>query len=176
MNRTNGNNRGKFPLTYSEALNEVYMIVGMSRGEKFDFKYRRNGNLIHLCPPAPMPEDYGYIPQTSTKDNETLDVVLFCEETTTQGMVVESRVVGGIEFQDERVIDLKLLAVAIDDPEYGTFRSYRDLPKSRVEAVKEFFRSGADQETIRPVHPYEASWITMESITRYHRSNSDPPA
>lgn len=91
MNRSDGNPESTFTLVSTSDLSEVNVIIDLTCGQQFNYIYRKDGNIIHVCPPGPLSESYESIPLTSTKNDDTLDVVLFCEEFPSQGALSRLR-------------------------------------------------------------------------------------
>src|SRR5262249_57590212 len=77
------------------------------------------------------PANYGFIPQTFAEDDDPLDVLVLCQEPLAPLTLVTSRVIGLMTMIDAGKKDHKVLAVAIDDPEFNSFREASELPAHR---------------------------------------------
>src|SRR5438034_8520178 len=74
------------------------------------------------------PANYGFIPQTLAEDDDPLDVLVLCQEPVAPLTLVQSRAIGLMTMLDAGKRDHKVLAVAVDDPEYNGFREAAQLP------------------------------------------------
>jgi inorganic pyrophosphatase len=86
------------------------------------------------------PANYGFIPQTLAEDDDPLDVLVLCQEAVNPLTLVRARVIGLMTMIDSGKKDHKLLAVAIDDPEFNTFREASELPMHRLTMLRRFFQ------------------------------------
>lgn len=86
------------------------------------------------------PCNYGFIPQTLDEDGDELDVLLLCAEPLTTGIVVEARVIGIMNFEDDGEMDHKVVVVPADDRNTGdAINSLEDLPKRTIEQLEYHF-------------------------------------
>src|SRR5499425_2564075 len=67
------------------------------------------------------PANYGFIPQTLAEDDDPLDVLVLCQEAVDPLTLVRSRAIGLMTMVDSGKKDHKILAVAMDDPEFNAF-------------------------------------------------------
>jgi len=86
------------------------------------------------------PANYGFIPQTLAEDDDPLDVLVLCQEAVAPLTLVNARAIGLMTMVDSGKKDHKILAVAIDDPEYSGFRQATDLPGHRLNLLRRFFQ------------------------------------
>src|SRR3954470_961756 len=85
------------------------------------------------------PANYGFIPQTYAEDDDPLDVLVLCQEPVMPLTLVRSRAIGLMTMVDSGKKDHKILAVAIDDPEFNSFREASELPEHRLTMLRRFF-------------------------------------
>jgi len=86
------------------------------------------------------PANYGFIPQTFAEDDDPLDVLVLCQEAVATLTLIQARAIGMMTMIDTGKRDHKILAVAIDDPEYQGIHDYRELPPHRLEMARRFFQ------------------------------------
>src|SRR6516225_5525046 len=86
------------------------------------------------------PANYGFIPQTLAEDDDPLDVLVLCQEAVAPLTLVNARAIGLMTMIDSGKKDHKVLAVAIDDPEYNGFRQTTELPTHRLNMLRRFFQ------------------------------------
>ncbi len=86
------------------------------------------------------PANYGFIPQTYAEDDDPLDVLVLCQETLAPLTLVTARAIGLMTMVDCGKKDHKILAVAVDDPEFNGFREAAELPPHRLMMLRRFFQ------------------------------------
>jgi inorganic pyrophosphatase len=86
------------------------------------------------------PANYGFIPQTLAEDDDPLDVLVLCQEPVAPLTLVQARAIGLMTMLDSGKRDHKVLAVAVDDPEYDGFQEAGDLPAHRLMMLRRFFQ------------------------------------
>ncbi len=86
------------------------------------------------------PANYGFIPQTLAEDEDPLDVLVLCQEQVAPLTLVEARTIGLMTMVDSGKRDHKILAVAVNDPEYNGFQQADELPVHRLAMLRRFFQ------------------------------------
>src|SRR6185295_4297814 len=86
------------------------------------------------------PANYGFIPQTLAEDDDPLDVLVLCQEAVAPLTLVSARAIGLMTMIDSGKRDHKILAVAVNDPEYNGFTNASDLPVHRLSMLRRFFQ------------------------------------
>jgi inorganic pyrophosphatase len=86
------------------------------------------------------PANYGFIPQTLAEDDDPLDALVLCQEAVAPLTLVNARAIGLMTMMDSGKKDHKILAVAVDDPEYNGFREATELPVHRLNMLRRFFQ------------------------------------
>src|SRR5450432_1851381 len=86
------------------------------------------------------PANYGFIPQTLAEDDDPLDVLVLCQESVAPLTLVSARAIGLMTMIDTGKRDHKILAVAVDDPEYQRVEDYSELAPHRLEMLRRFFQ------------------------------------
>lgn len=86
------------------------------------------------------PANYGFIPQTLAEDDDPLDVLVLCQEAVAPLTLVKARAIGLMTMIDTGKPDHKILAVAVDDPEYQDIHDYRELSTHRLLSLRRFFQ------------------------------------
>jgi inorganic pyrophosphatase len=86
------------------------------------------------------PANYGFIPQTMAEDDDPLDVLVLCQEPVVPLTLVKARTIGLMTMLDSGKRDHKILAVAMDDPEYNGVREAAELPSHRLMMLRRFFQ------------------------------------
>lgn len=118
------------------------------------------------------PANYGFIPQTLAEDDDPLDVLVLCQEPVAPLTLVRSRAIGLMTMVDSGKKDHKVIAVAMDDPEYASFQEAEELPGHRLSMVRRFFQDYKQLEgksvEVDQFQPAEASTkVIEEALERY---------
>jgi len=85
------------------------------------------------------PANYGFIPRTYCDDGDALDVLVLGQEPVHPLTIVESRAVAVLRMRDDKGVDDKIIAVAVNDPAVSDIRSYDELPEYKAREISRFF-------------------------------------
>ena len=102
---------------------------------------------------ATPPALYGFIPRTycaeevaarcahaDIADGDPLDICIFSERLITRAdILLNARVVGGIQMSDEGEADDKIIAVLEGDNIWGDVNDIKDLPPIKTERLQHYF-------------------------------------
>src|SRR5262245_59286037 len=120
------------------------------------------------------PANYGFIPQTYAEDNDPLDVLVLCQEAVQPLALIKARAIGLMTMIDSGASDDKVIAVATNDPEFGSYGDVRDLPPHRLLVLKRFVSDykqlegkKVEVEEIRPA--YAAVTVIERALARYQQ-------
>ena len=139
----------------------VNCVVEISKGcgqkSEYDpqgfFKYDRSLNTAMV-----YPANYGFIPNTIAEDGDALDVVLYNQNPIARGTVVESKVLGVLDMEDDGEKDFKILAIPVNH--IGLFSSFKDAPVSLLKIYKNFFAHYKDLEGKKVI---TKNWLNKEA-------------
>lgn len=94
------------------------------------------------------PFNYGYLPNTKSKDGDAVDVMVVSTYPVQAGSILPSRVIGMLEMEDEAGIDNKIIAVPTKkvDPFYASIQDLADLNEATKNLIKHFFEKYKDIE------------------------------
>lgn len=127
--------------THQKSPKVVYGVIEIEEGSKNKYEY--DGDLgvfmYDRCLTSAMvyPASYGFIPGTLCEDGDPLDILVVSPEPIKRATVVECKVVGCLDMDDEGDKDYKILAV----PNFYT-RKYcglKDIEESFLLIAKNFF-------------------------------------
>src|SRR5213079_2386288 len=123
---------------------EYYSIIEIPFGSSVKYELDKTSGLIKLdrvlYSAVYYPANYGFIPQTLAEDDDPLDVLVLCQEAVAPLTLVSARAIGLMTMVDSGKKDHKILAVAVDDPEYDGFREAAELPGHRLNMLRRFFQ------------------------------------
>jgi len=159
-------------------------VVEIPQGEKVKYEYDKQHDVLFLdrilYSSVHYPENYGFIPRTLAEDGDPLDVLLFCQEPLDPLTVARVRLIGGLEMEDEKGTDHKMIAVATGDPQYSEYDSIDALPDHRMREVRQFFREykkleEKDVEVRRYYDREEARDVVETAMTAFREAFPDVP-
>ncbi|WP_423364425.1 inorganic diphosphatase [Mycoplasma sp. P36-A1] len=85
------------------------------------------------------PAEYGYIENTLAADNDPIDILVLTTYPTFPGCLIDARILGMLEMIDTGEEDVKLIAVAQDDPRFDHVESLDDLAPHTLKEIQNFF-------------------------------------
>lgn len=96
------------------------------------FKYDRS-----LLSAMVYPASYGFIPQTLAEDGDALDVLIYNATPINTGTLVESRVIGVLDMEDEGFKDYKILVTPVSH--IKEYRGLSDIDSNFLIICQNFF-------------------------------------
>jgi inorganic pyrophosphatase len=131
-------------LTYGDkAPAVVNVVIEIRKGERNKYEVdKATGRLFLDRVNATMlgyPADYGYVPDTLCDDGDPVDALLIIDESTPHGVVVPSRPIGVLYFEDDGEMDEKLIVVAADDVSKDHITEVDDLGANFKKVVEHFY-------------------------------------
>lgn len=123
---------------------EFLAVIEIPIGSKVKYELDKETGLLRLdrilYSAVHYPANYGFIPQTLAEDDDPLDVLVLCQEELLPLTLVHARAIGVMTMIDSGRRDHKILAVAVHDPEYNSYREAADLPPHRLALLRRFFQ------------------------------------
>jgi len=123
---------------------EFMALIEIPGGSSVKYELDKTTGLLKvdrmLYSAVHYPANYGFIPQTLAEDDDPLDVLVLCQESVAPLTLVRSRAIGLMTMIDSGKKDHKILAVAMDDPEFNGFREAGELPMHRLAMLRRFFQ------------------------------------
>lgn len=127
-----------------ELPSEFVSVIEIPMGSSVKYEMDKETGLLKLdrilYSAVYYPANYGFIPQTLAEDDDPLDVLVLCQEPVAPRTLVASRAIGVMTMIDQGKPDHKILAVAIDDPEYNSYTEAAQLPAHRLSMLQRFFK------------------------------------
>jgi len=135
-------------VTIGEETPEVFRVVveiPKNSHNKYEFDDKTGVFKLDrvLYPPLFYPADYGFIPQTCSRDGDHLDAVVLGDEPLFSGCVVRVRPIGLLKMTDSGKEDFKILGVQADNPNYKNIMDVKDIEAEDgkiLEEIAHFFR------------------------------------
>jgi inorganic pyrophosphatase len=155
---------------------EFIAVIEIPMGSSVKYELDKETGLLRmdrvLYSAVYYPANYGLIPQTLAEDGDPLDVLVLCQEAVAPLTIVKARAVGLMTMLDSGKRDHKILATAVDDPEYRKMREANELPSHRLLMLRRFFQDYKMLEhkavEVEDFQPAETALPVIEdSLTRY---------
>jgi inorganic pyrophosphatase len=132
-------------VTPGERLPAEFMtVVEIPMGSSVKYELDKETGMLKLdrilYSAVYYPANYGFIPQTLAEDADPLDVLVLCQEPVAPLTLVRARAIGLMTMIDSGKKDHKILAVAVNDPEYDAFQEAGELPSHRLTMLRRFFQ------------------------------------
>ena len=122
---------------------EFYSVIEIPFGSSVKYELDKQSGLIRLdrvlYSAVYYPANYGFIPQTLAEDDDPLDVLVFCQEAVVPLTLIQARAIGLMTMVDAGKKDHKIIAVAIHDPEFDSYREASEMPEHRLTMLRRFF-------------------------------------
>jgi inorganic pyrophosphatase len=122
---------------------EFYSVIEIPFGSSVKYELDKQSGLIKLdrvlYSAVYYPANYGFIPQTLAEDDDPLDVLVLCQEAVVPLTVISARAIGLMTMLDAGKKDHKIIAVAIHDPEFDSYKEASEMPEHRLNMLRRFF-------------------------------------
>lgn len=130
--------------------NIVDAFIEIPKESYVKYELDKKTNLLRcdriLKLPMPYPENYGFIPKTLAQDGDELDILVITKEGLQPGSLIESRIIGYLEMEDEKGVDEKIISVPSDkiDTYFTNVKDISQLPLLTLNKIKYFFQHYKD--------------------------------
>jgi len=126
----------------------LQVVIETPKGSrnKYAFDHERHVIALKKVLPSGMvfPYDFGFVPSTLADDGDPIDVLVLMDEPAFPGCVLEARIIGVIEGEDElddggTQRNDRLVAVAAVSHAYDYVKVFTDLPDQLCKSIEQFF-------------------------------------
>lgn len=135
--------------THKNSPEYINAIIEIPRETSAKYEYDNHLEIFRLdrCLQSAMvyPGNYGFIPNTLAADGDPLDVVVFNRTPILRGTLVECKVLGSLNMEDDGVKDYKILAVPTCH--YREYDSLADIDDLFLDVTKNFFEHYKDLDS-----------------------------
>jgi inorganic pyrophosphatase len=127
-----------------EESQTVNTVIEISKDStlKIEWDVKRELFFLDRVEPAifAKPVSYGFIPATLDEDGDPLDTLVVADEPMPMGLLVEGRIIGVLNFEDDGEMDHKVVVVPADDRNTGNaIKSLDDLPDRWKQQIEHHF-------------------------------------
>jgi inorganic pyrophosphatase len=152
------------------------VVIEIPKGSKCKYELDKKTGLLMLdrvlYASVHYPANYGFIPQTHAGDGDPLDVLVLMQEPVVPLTIVRARAIGGFFMRDEKGVDDKIIAVAVDDPAVAHYERHDELPPHVTRELMRFFADYKQLENklseVDQIYNRErALEVIEESVTSY---------
>jgi inorganic pyrophosphatase len=144
-------------------LSVVLAFIEIPRGSrnKYEYDHRAGRFLLDrvLYSSVHYPTDYGFIVDTLEEDGDPLDILVLVQEPTFPGCLIKARPLGGLDMNDEKGPDFKVLAVPLGDPRFAHVQSLADVGDHWLREIETFF---ATYKLLEPKWTEVLGWHDQE--------------
>jgi inorganic pyrophosphatase len=131
----------------NEESARLEVIIETPRGSRNKYKYEASSKMYKLSKVMPegmvFPYDFGYVPATKAADGDPLDVLVLTDEPLFPGCLIDCKVIGAIEAeQEEKGVkhrNDRLIAVATQSLLYSEIDTLDELNAVVLKQIKDFF-------------------------------------
>lgn len=157
---------------------EFTSVIEIPMGSNVKYELDKQTGLLKLdrilYSAVHYPANYGFIPQTFAEDGDALDVLVLCQVPVAPLTMVDARAIGLMTMIDSGKKDHKIVAVALNDPEFNRLREANELQPHRLNMVRRFFQDykkleGKDVE-VDEIEPAEATYPIIERALEAYSS------
>jgi inorganic pyrophosphatase len=143
---------------------------------KYKYEPKLGALVLHRVLPlgTSFPYSFGFIPSTRAEDGDPIDVVLFMDEPAAPGTIVPCRLVGILEAtqtsKGKTVRNDRLLAVAVDSPQYARCEDIGDFSDTVLDEMARFFAFYNKQDgKVFKVRRRRGKGAARKAVERAHR-------
>lgn len=133
-------------------MQEINVLIEIPKSSLVKYEIDKDTGLLvvdrFIYTAMGYPFNYGYLPNTKSKDGDAVDVMVVSTYPVQAGSILPSRVIGMLEMEDEAGIDNKIIAVPTKkvDPFYASIQDLSDLNEATKNLIKHFFENYKDIE------------------------------
>lgn len=127
-------------------------IIEIEKGSNLKYEYDNNKKILRLdrilSTSMTFPFNYGFIPDSLSSDGDPLDVILISEYKIMPGTIINTKIIGYLDMEDEKGKDEKLICVPSNNVDiyYNKYTDIDSLEKCTKDKIKHFFKYYKDLE------------------------------
>ncbi|MHB8566343.1 MAG: inorganic diphosphatase [Nitrososphaerales archaeon] len=153
---------------------KVNVVIEIPEGSSVKYEVDNDTGAVFvdrfLYSATHYPFNYGFIPQTSEKDGDPVDVIVMSQHSVYPMVVIRSRPIGMLLTEDEKGEDAKIVATPIAeiDPYYAAMENVGQIPQFTKNQIEHFFEQYKELEPNKFVKI--VGWKDREDAYRRIRS------
>jgi len=163
----------------NEDNSTIHVVIETPKGSRNKYKFDsdlRSFRLNRVLPDGmAFPYDFGFVPSSQAEDGDPADVLLLMDAPVFPGCVVESRLIGVIEGEQEvegkKERNDRLLAVPNHSHAHSDLKDISDMNPTMLKELGEFFvnyhkQSGEKFKVLGVKGPKQATRLLDSTIKR----------
>ena len=125
----------------------ITTIIEVSKDTNVKYTYDPTQTKLQLDRILPYklkyPFNYGHVPHTRNADGQELDVVLLLDEPLLPGTFIQCKIIGGLEYSDEKGRDNKLIVCPSNDADrrFIHINDISNLKPDTLNKIRYFFEN-----------------------------------
>ena len=131
------------PLPADDALDVFPVVIEVPHGSKTKYELDKRTGLLRvdrvLYSAVHYPANYGFVPRTYAEDDDPIDVLVLGQDPVVPLAILQAHAIDGFQMRDEHGVDVKIIAVHVNDPAVSDYRDVEELPKHVVTEMMRFF-------------------------------------
>jgi inorganic pyrophosphatase len=136
----------KLPKPFIKDTDEINAIIETPKGSANKYAYDPDLGLFKMTKILPkglvFPTHFGFIPGTKGEDGDPLDVMIFMDEPSYPGNLVECKVLGVIEAEDiekgKAIRNDRLVVASVESPRFKAIDSIEQMEKYEIAELVNF--------------------------------------
>ena len=142
------------PVTFIQRSNYINAIIETPKGSGVKYNFDEETGSFKLKKILPdglvFPFHFGFIPGTLAEDHDPLDVLVFMDEASWPGCIIECKVVGVIKaeqkIENNTQRNDRIIVVPLVSKKYKTINSIFDFDKPVINETENFLESYTQQD------------------------------
>jgi inorganic pyrophosphatase len=134
---------------------DVFVEIAKNSHIKYEYNHEKKTLICDRILHTPFNYffNYGFVPETLSKDNDPIDVVILMDEELVPGCSIKCKIIGCLETEDDSGEDPKLIVCPSKkiDPTYNSMKDITDVPQHTLDRLTYFFSHYKDLENKRVV-------------------------
>jgi len=134
---------------------DVFVEIAKNSHIKYEYNHEKKTLICDRILHTPFNYffNYGFVPDTLSKDNDPIDVVILMDEELVPGCSIKCKIIGCLETEDDSGEDPKLIVCPSKkiDPTYNSMKDITDVPQHTLDRLTYFFSHYKDLENKRVV-------------------------
>jgi inorganic pyrophosphatase len=126
-----------------DASPSLHCLIEIPKGSRNKYEWDEALQAIKLnrflFSSVVFPTDYGFVTETLGEKGEALDALVCVNAPTFPGCLIEVRVVGVLQMDDEEGRSDKLVCVPADDPAWDQVEGIDGLPEQLRKEIQHFY-------------------------------------
>ncbi|HET9955611.1 MAG TPA: inorganic diphosphatase [Polyangiaceae bacterium] len=155
-------------------------VVEIPKGSKLKYELDKRTGLLMLdrvlYSSVHYPANYGFIPQSYADDGDPLDILVLMQEPVVPLTIVRARPIGGFSMTDDKGVDDKIVAVAVDDPAFSHLADVSELPLHIMREIKRFFEDYKALEhkmsVVEGLYDRKQAFVVVRAALEQYRANT----